>query len=637
MRLLSPSRRAVIAVVLACAGLGYVGALQREQSRAAPAEHRLSSRVVYSAVAEVADERVPLPARTASPGERNAISHRSIVAPAPSAVRSMTIESAVSGLVLDASGGAIAGARIDARPVAGGEPPLTSHSGDSGGFSLGLSVGSWLISVAAEGYAGSSQQVYSPSAGVRLLLSPESVIQGRVVGKGDHRPVPGVTVSSKQSQPPYSLISTVSDAKGAFELRGLQAGTHQLEALSRGFRGEPRSVDVGAADTARGVELEVERSSTIDGSIVVDGAACAAGMLELIGPAELSAGADAAGRVELQGVVPGDYEIVVSCPSGLPLRERLLVTDAPLSRVWDLDAGIVVRGSVETAAGEPLAEARVSWTRRVSTSPDAAERQPAAGESWCSSDEHGEFACGGLEPGHYSGSLSVEGKVQSASIELDLRGVRDVPRVRLRADASGIVRVQIEQGSGTYGAATAVFACSAEGEAQLAVRDGESFVLQGLPLGTYGVHLGSSDCGGTAGAKVTLERAGQVAEVSLPLPRGARVRGRLVDPAGVPVADAWVRAADAHPAWALLVDGAPPVLTDGEGVFLLEALLPGSYDLIARGPFEAGTARQHVVLAPGDDHEVKLVLELTAPSTSTSPPLLRQATTTASEEIHDGS
>jgi hypothetical protein len=264
------------------------------------------------------------------------------------------------------------------------------------------------------------------------------------------------------------------------------------------------------------------------------------------------------------------------------------------------------------------------------------EREPSAGESWCSSDVHGEFACGGLEPGRYVGSLSVEGKAQSASIELDLRVASEAPRVRLRADAAATIRVEVEQ-RGPSGAATTVFACSAEGEPLLAARDGERFKLEGLPLGTYRVHAGTSECRGAVGAKVTLEHAGQVADLSLPLPRGAKLRGRLVDSAGVPVADAWVKASDAHPAWSLLVDGAPAVLTDAEGMFVLEALLPGSYAVVARGPFEAGAARQHVALAPGDDRELRLVLEPQAPPTNTSPPLVRQATTTASEEIHDGS
>lgn len=582
-------------------------------------------------------ERVLLPAVMSAPLERHASAHRSLADAAPNATRSVTIESEVSGLVLDASGGAIAGARIEARPFAAGELPLTSSSGDSGAFRLALPVGSWLLSAVADGYAGSAQQVYSPSEDVRLLLSPESVIEGTVVSKGDRRPVAGVTVSSKKSEPPYSSVTAVSDAKGMFELRRLQAGTYQLEASSRGLRGEPLSVEVSAADTARGIEVEVEPSSTVDGAIVVDGAACPAGMLELIGPAELSAGADAAGRVAIQGVVPGEYELVVTCPSALPLRERLVVTHEPISRVWELDAGIVVRGSVETSTGQPLADARVSWTPRASAQSNDVGLEPSTGERWCSSDVHGEFVCGGLERGHYVGSLSIEDKVQGASVELDLRAAGAPPRVRLRADASATIRVRVEQRGGTYGAATAVFACNAAADAMLAVRVGEHFELAGLPLGTYGVHVGASECRGAAGAKVTLERAGQIAELSLPLPRGAKVRGRLVDSAGVPVADAWVRASDAHPAWALLVDGAPPVLTDGEGMFVLEALLPGSYDVVARGPFEAGAARQHVVLAPGEDRELRLVLEQQAPSTSTSPPLVRQATTTVSEETHDGS
>jgi protocatechuate 3,4-dioxygenase beta subunit len=502
--------------------------------------------------------------------------------------------------------------------------PVTAISTDSGEFHVALRQGSWLLSAEADGYAAAQQQVQSPSTDLRLLLSPDSVIEGRVVRKGDGQPVAGVLVTAKKSDPPYSERSALSDANGAFELRRLPAGTHHLEALGRAFRGQRVSVDVGAADIARRVELEVERSSTVEGTIRVGGAPCAAGMLELLGAEERSAGADAAGRVEINGVMPGEYDLIVSCPSALAQRERLVVRELAVTRVWELDSGIVVRGVVESAAGRPLADALVTWSPRAAAPSSDGELALTTGERSCSSDANGEFACAGLEAELYVGSLTVQGTGQSRSVELDLRGSREVPRVRLQADAAAAIRVQLEPGA--VSAADAVFVCSAEGGAMLARRDGERFELRGLPLGAYHVHVGSSECQGALGAEVTLEHEGQVAEVSLSRPRAATVRGRLVDTRGMPVGDAWVRASDTHPAWALLVESAPAVLTDGEGAFTLAGLLPGHYELVARAPFEAGVARQPLELAPGEERELRLVLDPQAPANNTSPPLVRHET-----------
>jgi hypothetical protein len=239
------------------------------------------------------------------------------------------------------------------------------------------------------------------------------------------------------------------------------------------------------------------------------------------------------------------------------------------------------------------------------------------------SDERGEFACSGLEVGHYDGNLVVQGKLQSAAPELSVRGSEEPARIRMRADPAATIRVSVDAGAHAPGAAVAVFACSQRGEAVLAQRDGEHFLLEGLALGRYGVHAGSSDCTNARETPVTLERDAEVAEVSLTLPRAARVRGRLVDARGAPVADAWVRASDPHPAWALLAESTPAVMTDAQGDFDLSGLMPGRYELRAQGPFETGDAQKSIEIAPGA--ELELVLDLRAPEQAL-PPLERPAT-----------
>lgn len=522
----------------------------------------------------------------------------------------MPRESAIAGVVLDAIGGPIPGARISARAL-DSEPAANAISADSGEFRLRLPVGSWQLSVEAEGYARASEQLYSPSTGARLLLSPESAIVGRVVSRADRLPVAGVTVTTKKSDgPPYCTLSTVSDERGAFELRQLPAGTHHLLAVSPHFRGETVSVDLGAAHTISAIELEVTGATTVRGAIQMGGAACASGTLEMAGPIWLSSAADAGGEVEAHGVLPGSYELTVTCPSALPFRALLLVGDRPISRIWELESGVVVRGSVETSAGRPLADAVITWTRRETVMQDRAEPARPASESSCTSDVHGEFSCSGLEPGHYDGALYVQGKLQSAAPDLYVQGSHGPARIQLRADPSGTIRVDLDDGTHAPPASVAVLACNQQGEVVLAERDGQSFVLEGLPLGTYGLHVGAPECTRGMDALVELERDGQVAAVTLPRPRLARVRGRLVDSDGAPVPDAWVRASDAHPAWARLIESAPAVMTDADGEFSLSGLFPGRYELLAQGTLDGGAARQSVDLASGDEVELELTLML---------------------------
>jgi hypothetical protein len=412
----------------------------------------------------------------------------------------------------------------------------------------------------------------------------------------------------------------VSDAAGAFELRQLLAGTHHLEVSSPEFRAERVSVDLATADTAEGIELELTNATTIRGEIRAGDDACAAGSLELSGALRLSSAADGAGKVEIRGVLPGSYELTVTCPWALPLRERLVVGSSPIRRTWELEQGIVIRGSVETSAGRPLANAAITWTRIGEPMQTGSASDLPASERSCLSDPHGEFTCGGLEPGHYVAALRVYGQLQSAAPELDLRGSSQPDRVRLRADPSGTIRVNVDGADDARGVPISVFACNQQGEPVLARRHGEGFLLERLPFGTYGVDFGLPECTRDLDAAVTLGSDGEVVDVSLPLPRLARIRGRLVDADGAPVPDVWVRASAPQRAWALLVEVPPAVITDSEGEFSLPGLLPSRYDVLAHSTLARAAARQRVDLAAGDELELRLVLRHLSPSGDLSTP-----------------
>ncbi len=220
----------------------------------------------------------PVPTRREEPARQQLASHL------PS------IQTEVAGVILDALGGPVRGARVSARSALGNPPsttagwrertrpslppfaPAAAFSGRSGEFRLRLPTGRWSFLVEADGYASVERELDSPSGHVRVHLSPEAVISGRVVDETTRDALPGVTViATKSDRPPYSQRSAVSDASGGFELRRLSAGTHQLRARSPELHSERVDVEVAPTDTASGIELMVERATTVSGAVRAGG------------------------------------------------------------------------------------------------------------------------------------------------------------------------------------------------------------------------------------------------------------------------------------------------------------------------------------------------------------------------------
>lgn len=624
------SRRQLGASVGLCAAgalsIAIVLVIARAPGRARPRSSREAPELRSDAARSSFEER-RAPTARADIGPRPPVSVRSGAegaeqASAAEPSRAVRAGDGVSGSVIDASGGPIAGARLEARSVGGEERAEAALSDDVGQFELSLPAGTWELSVHADGYASTRRLVESPTSALDLPLSPAARIRGRVVSGPDRDGVGGVSVSAvKSNGRPYSRAVTLSDATGSFELRDLPPGIHELTALSADYRGEGVRVELYPASALTDVELEVRRATSVVGVVRVRGAACADAVVELSGPVSVSAVAAADGAVELQGVVPGEYGVDVSCRSALPHRERVVVGSERIVRAWELDAGIAVRGSVQTAAGRTIANAVVTLTRRDGSgvAPAGSEELGRALQSSCASDAGGEFECAGLEPAHYVSALYVGGRQQRAAHALDLTGTSEPEPLVLRADESATLRARVIGEPRAPGAAVAVFACDARGQATLARRDGDRFVLEGLALGRYTVHAGTSACAGEAETVVSLERDAETVEVDVSLPPAARVRGRLLDAQGVPVPDAWVRAADSHRAWALLVEGTPAVMTNAEGEFELSGLLPGRYELLAHGTGDLGVARVDVELAAADERELRLVLSAPASPKDVSP------------------
>jgi hypothetical protein len=158
-------------------------------------------------------------------------------------------------------------------------------------------------------------------------------------------------------------------------------------------------------------------------------------------------------------------------------------------------------------------------------------------------------------------------------------------------------------GGARGGTALTVLAKSPDRGPLEARRIGLEYVFEGLEPATYAVYVGASADVPPDAVAVEL-RDGDAVSVELALPQMLQISGHLVDAHGMAVVDAWVRAS---PVDFGRDDQTDAALSDEQGEFTLQNLLPGSYDVaasdgqrrsVAHG-IPAGTSELRLELASG--------------------------------------
>ncbi len=176
-------------------------------------------------------------------------------------------ELVVSGIVSDAAGGVIAGARVRAATrseVFGGV-----LSDEQGRYEVCLLAGPAHIEAAADGYGTALEHTRGRRAArVDFALSPEIAIAGRVVDEAG-APVGGaVVIAETNGHDPGQL--TESAENGGFRIEGLIAGTYRVVARDDD-RAADTTVTLGAAGATTEITLTLERRATLTGRVVVGG------------------------------------------------------------------------------------------------------------------------------------------------------------------------------------------------------------------------------------------------------------------------------------------------------------------------------------------------------------------------------
>jgi protocatechuate 3,4-dioxygenase beta subunit len=503
------------------------------------------------------------------------------------------------GRVLDVGGGPIDGAQVIADTGAGEHdlPAAMTRSGADGSFTVWLAPGEISLQAHALGYAAAMTTGPVPGHVFELHLTPESVLVGRVEDAASHAPIAEATVEARCDA---DWETTRSDAGGRFTIGGLDPGRCVVSAEAPGLRGiASPSIELGFGQTSTDIVVAMHPAAMVEGQVSLAGKPCAGGQVSLEGAEgdrQVSASADAAGRVVFSSVLPGHYTVLAQCEGAqasdaFPLLE--VGTADVVGQRWPLEPGVAIHGRVVDQDGQPVADARIRLDRR----PPLGPRRWFATQS----GPDGQFEVDDVIPGTYRVETSVLAPDASPEAQ-DL----EVGAGRLPGQALEIV---VRRGAAVHGTvldqdgkpvAGAEVLASGHGrdddwtKGNATTRDDGSYQIGGLRPGTYQVCLASRI---KDSREITIAGGDDLRlDFRTPAAR-AQLRGRVVDAKGRPVSDAFIVAAAEDPdqhrgslrselRW---VADDKPVITDLEGRFVLDGVpaLPHTVRAWRKGGGEA--------------------------------------------------
>ncbi|AUX39117.1 hypothetical protein SOCE26_004990 [Sorangium cellulosum] len=529
----------------------------------------------------------------------------------------------VKGQVEDIGGGAISGALVMISRF-GPHDVVVARSDAQGSYAAWVDEGPYMARAEADGYSVGFKDGVAPGPALKLLLTPASVLAGRVLEAGTGAPVEGAKISLESEEafgmmPGAGAAHALSDAEGRFRVDRLPPGRYRILARAVGRFGQAReSVVLGVGQTSSEVVVEVHPARTLTGRVEIapDGAPCKSGNVGLMDTASggmVGVPVEADGAVRFDGVLPGKYQVLVRCtnqpaePSYPPVEVRDVDVEG---LVWTVRAGLTIRGRVVDRDGGPV-RANVH-----AHAPEMMGRSGATGAS-ASNEPDGSFVLQGLSPAKYMVAAEPIDHVQPEPVEVELRD-EHAPEVTIVADRGGAIEGTVTDADRKPVEGVHIMIASPPRmdvdpprmgphpprmNAAVSREDG-SFASKGLPPGEYRVWTNENDmtpppppgadplAGGPQAVSATV-KAGESARVALVVERrNGEIQGRVVDEIGEPVTDAFVHAVSesegAAPPGASAVSRArwgafsrAPVLTDPEGRFVLGGLREGVYTVRA--------------------------------------------------------
>lgn len=480
----------------------------------------------------------------------------------------------VSGRVVDALGGVVPGALVTLRSLGAPSWTAAALADAEGRFAVHVGEGDVEIDARAESYSLASVQARAPARGIVLVLAPEAQLLGRVVHAVTLEPVAEVKVRVQSIPDGVELANVgVSDAEGNFLINGIRGGGQfHVTASSDSWGGAEHWVTLDVGQVSEPLILRVLPATSLTGTVRREDGPCANATVAAIGRVGIAAEAAPDGQVRLNGLLPGPYQISISCPQALPLQESLDVGREPVLRDWTVQSGLSVSGKVEGPGGRPIAGAVVA----ITPVGEPVDTMPVS----CTTGASGAFSCSGLSPGEYECELSDTADSARERLHVALQD-SDLTGLLLRTGPAAAIRVSVTGGAtGTSDGSSAprVFARDVSFITTEATRRDNAFVFDAMPLGRYQVYIDRLTANGGP-SDVQLEYDGQVVDLELAAPELLSIAGRVLDERGAPWLDAWVRVEASNATAGISTATHPPALSDGAGEFLLTGLVAGLYDL----------------------------------------------------------